>query len=66
MLKEGCQCEECRKLPPGIGHWSDCSVHSEPADPNGPCDCTLYTDILSPEENLERNKRIKAKESGAD
>jgi hypothetical protein len=24
------------------GHWSDCSVHNEPAYPNGPCDCGGY------------------------
>ena len=35
----GCQCEACRLLPIGQGHASDCSVHNEPAYPNGPCDC---------------------------
>lgn len=20
-------------------HWSDCAMHNEPAEPNGPCDC---------------------------
>jgi hypothetical protein len=24
------------------GHWSDCSVHNEPAYPNGECDCDGY------------------------
>ena len=24
------------------GHWSDCSVHNEPAYPNGECDCGGY------------------------
>ena len=22
-----------------MGHWSDCSIHNEPALPAGPCDC---------------------------
>ena len=26
------------------GHWSDCSVHNEPAYPNGKCDCGGYTE----------------------
>jgi hypothetical protein len=40
-LINGCQCKECRKLPDGVGHWSDCAVHNEPADPNGECNCSL-------------------------
>jgi len=36
-----CQCKECRKLPDGVGHWSDCAVHNTPADPNGECNCDL-------------------------
>lgn len=36
----GCQCEECRKLPDGIGHWSDCAVHGEETEPKQPCNCT--------------------------
>ncbi|WGM47699.1 hypothetical protein KOAAANKH_02581 [Brevundimonas sp. NIBR10] len=24
-------------------HWSDCAVHNEPAQPNGPCDCGGYS-----------------------
>ena len=31
-----CNCSVCYV---GIKHWSDCSVHNEPAYPNGPCDC---------------------------
>jgi hypothetical protein len=58
MLKNGCKCQECRKLPDGIGHWCDCSVHNEPADPNGECDCTHYYNNLTVQENNERNQRI--------
>lgn len=25
-----------------FAHWSDCAVHNEPAEPNGPCDCGMY------------------------
>ncbi len=32
---EQCQCPACKVTP----HASDCSVHNEPAWPNGPCDC---------------------------
>jgi hypothetical protein len=32
---KGCQCAACTSTP----HASDCSVHNEPAYPNGPCDC---------------------------
>ena len=38
-----CQCAACQALrePPSllIGHWSDCAVHNEPAQPAGSCDC---------------------------
>lgn len=38
-LQDGCQCEECLKLPDGVVHMSDCATHSEPAYPKGECDC---------------------------
>ncbi len=25
-----------------VEHWSDCSVHNEPAFPAGPCDCVGF------------------------
>lgn len=31
-----CMCGACKG---GVIHASDCSVHNEPAYPNGPCDC---------------------------
>lgn len=46
-IKEGCQCDECIKLPDGIGHWSDCAVHNEPALPNGECDCDKCFDVIT-------------------
>jgi hypothetical protein len=35
-IASGCQCAACVS---GVMHASDCSVHNEPAFPNGPCDC---------------------------
>lgn len=35
----GCQCAACRRSEKK--HDSHCSVHNEPAYPNGPCDCAL-------------------------
>ena len=35
-MNNGCQCKECKIKP----HDSDCSVHNEPAEPKGKCDCT--------------------------
>lgn len=26
---------------PLFTHWSDCSLHSDPADPTKPCDCRV-------------------------
>jgi len=56
--KDSCHCEECRVLPLGIGHWSDCAVHQEPCEPNGECNCVLYIDSLTPQDNQDRIKRI--------
>lgn len=39
MIYRGCECEECKGLPLGLGHTSDCAVHSEPAEPKGECNC---------------------------
>lgn len=58
-LINSCQCEECRKLPSGIGHWSDCAVHQEPCEPNEPCNCTLCIESLSPQENQDGIVRIR-------
>lgn len=33
--QQNCQCVACKATP----HKSDCAVHNEPAEPNGPCDC---------------------------
>jgi hypothetical protein len=50
----GCECEECKKLPLGLGHTSDCAVHSEPAYPKGECNCgALY--ILYIKENWDKD-----------
>lgn len=35
---EHCQCRACAG---GFIHASDCSVHNEPAYPNGSCDCGM-------------------------
>jgi hypothetical protein len=35
QAEKQCQCPACKIKP----HASDCSVHNEPAWPNGPCDC---------------------------
>jgi len=35
--KGQCMCEACKD---GTIHDSDCSVHNEPAFPNGECDCS--------------------------
>lgn len=34
-MNSACTCIACRI----VLHKSDCSVHNEPAKPNGPCDC---------------------------
>jgi hypothetical protein len=47
---EHCQCEYCIG---GNIHDSDCAVHSEPAYPNGPCDCSLQKRIV-PQEMVDR------------
>ena len=39
MVYRGCECEECKRLPLGLGHTSDCALHSEPAEPKGECNC---------------------------
>ena len=33
----------------GDGHWSDCALHNEPAEPNGPCNCGDYPSKEVPE-----------------
>lgn len=38
LEKSQCQCAACQQ---DGGHYSDCAVHREPAEPNGPCDCGL-------------------------
>ena len=37
MRLDKCECDtgQCK-------HWSDCAVHNEPFQPNGPCDCGGY------------------------
>jgi hypothetical protein len=39
--KDICQCQACQKLfkEENAVHYSSCSVHNEPASPNGECDC---------------------------
>lgn len=51
-LDPGCQCEACKV----VKHASDCSVHNEPAHPNGPCDCRAVADLCGPAA-FERNNR---------
>lgn len=41
------------------GHWSDCSVHNEPAYPGGPCDCIPSEDNKDPGAHYRHNLRIK-------
>lgn len=38
LERADCQCPSCRL---DGKHYSDCAVHREPAEPNGPCDCGL-------------------------
>lgn len=38
LEKAQCQCPACQK---DGAHYSDCAVHREPAEPNGPCSCGL-------------------------
>jgi hypothetical protein len=40
-----CQCDACqlvRDTTDADGHWSDCSVHNEPAMPKSECNCGLF------------------------
>ncbi len=54
MIYHGCECEECKELPLGLGHTSDCVVHSEPAEPKGECNCGAL-EILDIKENWAKN-----------
>lgn len=45
----------------GRAHASDCSMHNEPASPNGPCDCgAAITAITSPAvvEDLSKQDKL--------
>ena len=39
----GCEDAVIPLVPATLQHWSDCSVHNEPAYPSGKCDCGGYT-----------------------
>jgi len=57
MVYRGCECEECRILPLGLGHTSDCEVHNEPAEPKGECNCGAL-EILDIKENWAKKRRL--------
>jgi hypothetical protein len=49
-VNHSCECEDCKFLPDGLGHWSDCAVHNGPASPKEECDCGA-SEILNIKEN---------------